>query len=270
MKEPMNTIDQSGIRTLLNARFECPEGYTDKPLFIWQVEHNDGIQLRLVLDVMRKDHDKPLEARRCFRSITIADGKDYLAYLNDPREWQVVGVTAHPREMDTLSDYLKEVEKLIAANDAARPLIIYLPYKYQSVELPGEQYIFEPDFEQWAGTWKDKTIPAFIRANGDKDGLNYRWYNRFNDPTKGVSTPLLWLAANSFLNGCIRLTKNYRMDYGIRDLGDDVIRSAFQVAMKDSSDHISDDMITDFLKHVKSTQSPVSSNSENTNDNRDK
>ena len=72
------------------------------------------------------------------------------------------------------------------------PVVAYMCLGDDWFETPeaypdAEQYVFEPDFEEWA-QWavENAGLPAivadFIRSNGDKAQLAYRWYNKFNDP----------------------------------------------------------------------------------------
>ncbi len=275
MAAELNAVDQRGMQALIMERLVHPELYADKPLFIWQADFDDGIQQELVIKTcLDFNKGKAQEEWSYFRLITVREGENHLSDPDRNSKGHLAGYVITTRTL-SLQHYLREVGKLMVENKETLPLIIYLPSRYEQgigVEtcFNAEQLIFSPDFEQWAETWSDNTISDFIRGNGDKACLTYRWYNRFNDPDMGCSTPKVWLAANSFLNGFIKLTKNYRRNYGIGYLGEDLMHSAFKAGMNASGGHISDDVITDFLKHVKSTRFPVSSNTENTNDNRDK
>lgn len=250
MATPVRTIDQSGVRALLKSRLEHPEPYADKPLFIWQSAWHDGIQQGLVsktcLDLNKgKDCD---EWRYC-RLITVGKGGNHLN-SSDRKDKGCLSGYAINTHMLNLENYLCEVDNLIEENNNAVPLIVYLPYRYEQslgVEtyFDAEHYIFEPDFETWAETWADSTIPDFIRGDGDEDGIAYRWYNLFNDPDKGCSTPLVWLAVDYNLNGLIK------EPHDICDLDETLIRSAIQAGVNASGGHISDDVINDFVKHLK-------------------
>lgn len=254
MTTPLNTIDQSVVWALLEARFGQPELYAGKPLFIWQAVWHDGIQLPLVMDVMRQDRAKPKEGRRYFLVVTLRADKDYREDFAARREGLTAGYVAYPGETLPLDRCLGEIERLASANVSGSPLVVYLPHRHQSAVLPDEQYIFEPDFEQWTATCCDSLIPDFIRGDGDKEGIIYRWYNCFRDPDKGVSTPQVWHATGSFLNGFVKVTKNYKTNYGVKDLDEQLVRSAFEGAANASKGHISTDVVDDFVKYLKDLQ----------------
>ena len=86
------------------------------------------------------------------------------------------------------------------------PVVAYMCLNYDWFETPeaypdAEQYIFVPDFEEWAEWAKDKgAMPDymidFIRGDGDKAGIAYRWYNHFNHNSRmlvGCEYPASWL-----------------------------------------------------------------------------
>lgn len=261
-------IDQTGMRALIWERLEHPELYADKPLFIWQGVWRDGIQQEVLLHACRDfNRGKEQDDWSVFRLTTVRDDDSYLNTPDSKFEGRVAGYLISTRTL-SLENYLREVNKLIEENNGALPLIVYLPYRYdrRGVDetcFKAEHCIFAPDFETWAKSWHDSTIPDFIRGDGNVAGITYRWYNLFNDPHKGCSTPDVWLAVSSFFNGFIKLTKNYRRNYGICDLDEDLICSSFKAGMNASGGHISNDVITEFLKHVKPVQSPTHSQSEN-------
>lgn len=250
MTAQMKSIDQTGVLALLKARAEYPGQYADKPLFIWQAEVLDGIQLSLVMETCRDFNiGKSDDEKKHFRNITVRDEN---AKLKQPHaQGQQVGYVITTRTLP-LEEYLCIVRQLLEDNQSRFPMIVYLPFRYQPVDLPGEQYICSPDFELWAKDWADSTIPDFIRGDGDQSGITYRWYNHYNDPDRGgCDIPAVWLAVGSFLNGNVKLTRNYRRNYGIRDLGENLIRSDFQAAISASKSCISNDVIDGFVKYLK-------------------
>lgn len=250
MVTPVRTIDQAGIRALLHVRLEHPEPYADKPLFIWQSAWHDGIQEGLVSKTcLDLNKGKPRDEWRYFRLITVRKGGNHLNSPDRKDKGRLSGYVINTRTL-TPDNYLREVGRLIEENNNAVPLIVYLPYRYEpghDIEtcFGAEQLLFTPDFEKWTETWADSTIPDFIRGDGDEDGIAYRWYNLFNDPNKGCSTPLVWLAVGYNLNGLIK------EPHYIRDLDEALIRSAIQAGVNASGGHISDDVINDFVKHLK-------------------
>ena len=222
----------------------------DKPLFIWQSEVLDGIQLGLVMEACRDlNRGKSDNEKKHFRGITVRDENTKLKHPHAQDEQ--VGYVVTTRTLP-LEEYLRIVRRLLEDNQSHVPMIVYLPFRYQPVDLPGEQYVCNPDFELWAKDWVDSTIPDFIRGDGEQSGITYRWYNRYNDPDQGwCDTPAAWLAVGSFLNGSVKLTRNYRKNYGIRDLGENIIHSDFQAAISASESCISNDVIDDFIKYLK-------------------
>lgn len=252
MANAVETVDQTGMRALIMERLERPELYTDKPLFVWQGVWSDGIQQEILLHACRDfNRGKTQEDWSVFRVTTVSDGDSHLNKPDSKFEGRVAGYLITTRTL-SLENYLREVGKLIEENNSALPLIVYLPYRYEQRVVDetcfmAEHRIFTPDFETWAKLWQDSTIPDFIRGDGDKAGITYRWYNLFNDPDKGCSTPRAWYEASSFLNTAVRLTKGFKGDsYGIGNLNEDIIRSAFK-----SAGGISPDVVDEFMKHVK-------------------
>ena len=90
------------------------------------------------------------------------------------------------------------------------PVVAYMNLTDDWFETPeaypdAEQYIFEPDFEEWAEWAKEKGnmpdyIIDFIRGDGDKAGIAYRWYNHFNHDSRmlvGCEYPALWLLGSA-------------------------------------------------------------------------
>ena len=252
MSTPLKTIDQTGIRALLKARLEKPELYADKPLFIWQAEWHDGIQQGLGIDVMRQiNKGKSKEEWRCFKIRTLGNFENHIPTSNIKSKGITVGYIVFPNKPLSLGDSLNEVEQFMISREYAVPLIVYLTYRYHPVRIEAEHYIFEPDFEAWAKTWQDSTIPDFIRGDGDKAGITYRWYNCFNDADNGCSTPRVWLAVSFNLNGLISSNRKFRTNQNIGDLDEDLIRSAIQFGVTASKGHLSDDVIDDFVKYLK-------------------
>ena len=252
MTASLKTIDQTGVQALIRERLEHPERYADTPLFIWQAEWHDGIQQKLIVDAsLDFNRGKAREQWSYFHLTSVVYDNACLGTPHD--KGHLVGNIINPRNL-SLDEYLRIVSKLIDDNNSSLPMIVYLPYGYQSIDLPGEQYISNPDFEHWAKDWADSIIPDFIRGDGDKAAIIYRWYNRYNDCDKGCSIPLIWFAVGSFLNGFVKLTKNFRRNYDIVNLDEDLIRAAFHAGVKASEGYISNDVITEFLKHLKSPQ----------------
>ena len=248
---PVRTKDVSGyliIFAIISPIYQKVRN--DKPLFIWQAEVLDGIQLGLVMEACRDlNRGKSDDEEKYFRGITVRDENTKLKHSH--AQGEQVGYVVTTRTLP-LEEYLRIVRRLLEDNQSRVPMIVYLPFRYQPVDLPGEQYVCNPDFELWAKDWADSIIPDFIRGDGDQSGITYRWYNRYNDPDRGgCHSPAAWLAVGSFLNGSVKLTRNYRKNYGISDLGENLIRSDFQATISASKSCISNDVIDDFIKYLK-------------------
>lgn len=139
-----NTIDQAGIRSLIRERLENPEAYADRPVFIWQAEWLDGtLYLMLHKEHLDFNRGKDREDWKHFKLVAV---RDETIPLNVPcGDKRLVGYALYTKTPPLLEEYLKEVGRLIKANQNSLPVIVYLPYKYHAVKLPGEQYIFIPE-----------------------------------------------------------------------------------------------------------------------------
>lgn len=251
MTKDLTRISQAEIKTLLKERFENPGKFGNIPLILWKALYNDDIQQTMVMDLQRPEMKKPKEDRRFLRLISLRVGQDYHEKLTAHRESRTVGFIVYTDPTLTLESCLNEVKKVMAANDMGLPLIVYLPSSPQPIDLPGEQYIFDPDFEQWAQTFNDPLIADFIRGDGRKDGIIYRWYNLFNDPAHGVSTPMVWQSVRSWFRRALALEKRTNSNFTIRDLDEHLIRSAFNSATDRFKGHVSPDVIEDFTQYLK-------------------
>ncbi len=132
-----------------------------------------------------------------------------------------------------------------------------MPYHSEWFETPevytnAEQYLFAPDFEEWA-EWalRDGKYPQeivdFIRGNGEPQEINFRWYNFFNaDPSiqtgrPGVSFPEHW---DQLLISLKHEAENEGLS-SIFDLTEEQIREAIKF-----NSAISDDVKEAFGKYV--------------------
>lgn len=256
MIQNLKSIDQTGMRDLIRERLEHPELYADKPMFIWQASFGDGIQQELFIKTCIKfNRGKAKDERKYFRLITLRDESNDSDSQSKVNDGHLTGYVITTRTLSQ-DQYLREVEKLIKENNNALPIIVYLHYRYKPITVDktcfaAEQRIFAPDFELWAATWQDTTIPDFIRGDGDEAGITYRWYNRYNDPGKGCSYPAVWLAVNSALSCAVKLTKGFNDDsYNICSLNESAIRDSFQLAVRRCHGKVSDDIVKEFVKYI--------------------
>ena len=143
MSDSVKTIDQAGIRALIRERHKNPSLYADKPVFIWRAEWLDGVQQRLLVhECMDFNRGKDREDWKVFRLVTVR--KEDTPLESSWGNRKAVGYALYTRKPPLLEEYLKEVDRLIRANNNSLPVIVYLPYKYQSIHLEGDQYIFVP------------------------------------------------------------------------------------------------------------------------------
>ena len=63
MIKNINTIDQSGIKSLLKERLDAPDRYVGRPLIIWRSDIRDGIQERVLTEVFNEFNNyRPFKA----------------------------------------------------------------------------------------------------------------------------------------------------------------------------------------------------------------
>lgn len=253
----MKHVDQTGMRALIWERLEHPDLYADKPLFIRQASWGDGIQQELFIKTcIEFNRGNAQDEQKYFRLITLRGESDDYDSQSELNEGHPAGYVITTRTLSQ-DQYLSEVSRLIKENNKALLTIVYLPYRYEPITayetcLATEQCIFAPDFEQWAVTWHDTTIPDFIRGDGDEAGITYRWYNRYNDPDRGCTSPDVWIAVSSALSCSVKLTKGLKDEsYGIGSLNESVIRDSFKLAVSRCSGTVSDDIVKEFVKYIK-------------------
>lgn len=82
------------------------------------------------------------------------------------------------------------------------PLVAYMCNNEAWFETPeaypeAEQYQFQPDFDEWA-QWATATgelpqsVIDYIRGEGNKDQIAFRWYNHFRKAPGGCPMPIRW------------------------------------------------------------------------------
>lgn len=280
MLRELKTVSQSEIKELIAKRLQNPEEYTGKPLIIWRSDFYDGIQERILEEVF-DDHnkDKTKETRKWFRTTQLGLGtpqvynltEEIVVHEGDPidnyigYDFGLLAVCPQFVSIDyrtnpaSLSQYHsiinnREWEGIKVA--AGVPIVAYMDNTSEWFETSeaypnAEQYIFEPDFEEWA-QWatKTETIPTpiidFIRGDNTKDGITYRWYNYFRnlnpgpDYRCGCFYPERWRVAKVQLN--VRLEDRELEKFS--DLDDE----DFRLAMPSG---ISPDLWDDFHRYLK-------------------
>ena len=234
----LQPIDQTGIADAVAKRMAAPAQYIGQPLVIWRSHFRDGVQEGVLHEVVREyNKNKTDEEKRLFRVLDMTDENKPLQHYHAPSRlgfYVVLPATAHP----------DSIEKAIREIGFGVPLVFFMPGEAVEESPIAEQYIFEPDFEQWAAMYAvHGEIMAFIRGDGDKAGITYRWYNRFHvgsDDRRGCDMPEVWLEA------AVRLgfAKKFSRVQNLCDLTEESFRSAF-------GEGISADVVDAFWKYVR-------------------
>lgn len=226
MLEELKTISQSGIRKLLKERLENPEKYVGTPLLIWRSDFRDGIQDRLLRNILHEYNEgKEKDEQKWFLSSLLGDenqtshdfsvnhiiehGKKHLLgiYVIEPVFAPVdYNHKAYEKYIDVINQRKSGDIKMVDGI----PVVAYMCHTYDWFETPekyssAEQYIFKPDFEEWVKSLpeNDKFLGDFIRKGNSPDStplakkeLEYRWYNYFNnnhqEVRKGCDYPECW------------------------------------------------------------------------------
>lgn len=258
-------ISQTELKEILKARIQNKEAYKDKPLIVWRSFLEDGIQKRILEEVLEELNIDRIGSERVWykeihpeslndsdlTAITILPDfhiKD-VRYGNHKVVLTVTGFI-HKPDANILDRFHKLIAGKVRRDDS--PLIAFVNYKEKEIENPemfpnAEQYIFEPDFEEWA-KWaqKEKNMPDyiidFIRGDGSEKGITYRWYNLFNNYNSeikinrpGCVYPQKWIDIVETIN---------RLPSG-KDITD---RDFYRIAILSG---ISSDVKDDFKNHLK-------------------
>lgn len=227
----LKTIDQSGIRALLEERLYNPAMFIGKPLIIWRSYAYDGVNNGLALDIFH-------EYRKC----------------RCREEWKgfVVNTTIARKDMmgicfiDTSKDYSRTLAKY-----SDLPIVVYAcvdrPDESVLKDFPNaEQYVFAPDFQQWAEEIRPNArcryVADFIRSTCEKDSVTYRWYNFFENADKsnrkGCDFPVEWSSGVSQLGFCLRVSRLKK----ICEVEDKWFNKCFQ--------NISTDLVREFRQYI--------------------
>lgn len=248
----LTEIDQTGIKALLRERLEQPELFRGRPLIIWRAEFHDGIQERIVHELLIEyNRERPGAYKKGFIELTELTDPDIenvqnlglcvfnpsLAFIDKENSW---------------SDYCKSVESLSKGDT---PIVTYMCCRCEGVETPeafgdAEQFVFSPDFAEWERWAQSNNYPPqyvldFIRGTGEKSVIAYRWYNYFNIPSeefvrKGCSFPQDWLESLSRL----KFDKKLSNAEALSDLSDEDIHTDFVQG-------ISPDLVNEFITYIR-------------------
>lgn len=280
----LKTINQTGIKNLIAERIKNPEQYVNKPLIIWRSDFEDGIQERILEEAFGEyNANKSNDERKWYKKVEIfsgmplsfTDNKIGLStplvnsftdntILLDNGSYKFGLLAISPallsyKDMELLYSVINErtcknVEILpgvpvVAFMCKEKKEVFETPEKYPSAE----QYVFKPDFEEWAECLIQKyfeeyrTLPQsvvdFIRGEGDEAGIIYRWYNMFNDSSVGCHNPYRW----ELVLYNIEEIMDEKELHKIGDLNDNDIESCI-----DGIAGISPDIKEEFKQYVKS------------------
>lgn len=268
----IKSIDQKDIKKLLKERLAEPEKYLDKALIIWRSNIDDGIQMRILEEACREyNQDKPLDQKKWFaispwKDLAITFRRDNIVTEDDgvcKLGLAVIDPVGAALEFKTNPDSLKQFIAVLnnpsSLGESAVPVVAYMAYHNDWFETPdlypnSEQYVFTPDFEEWA-EWAEgpgkfpRQIIDFIKGDGEKDGIIYRWYNFFNvDPSvlsgrPGCNFPKHWNRIRKELN--LELKSNELKS--IEDLTQEQLNEIVKL-----NSGISDDVKNDFCAFLKS------------------
>ena len=227
-------INQTQLKAILKERIENPDEYISRPLLIWDSLFHDGIQERILEEVfyeVNKKKDK--ETRQWYKTVTPLTGPSLFGeaskreYLEDPTVIRSddslndedygkyhAGLIVIDLPVIIDNEWITEFKNLLKTykwegiNMPKLPFVVYMSRRDEKSGRPSdypeaEQYIFEPDFEEWS-LWARKNgypkfILDFIRGNGEKEEIFYRWYNFFKyNPSseeskgEGCRKPEIW------------------------------------------------------------------------------
>ena len=254
------SIDQSGIAALVVKRMNNPALYAERPLVIWRSDFHDGIQFSLLHETLREyNRGKEKDAMKYYVPIRLGDGEQSI-YDDSAQNNPHLGfyVIDPARERLTETSLREKLSRLLSTRQTEEirlhpdiPMVTFLCREFDfdggwlaEVCPEAEQYIFEPDFEQWAARGRHVYLTDFIRGNGDKAGITYRWYNYFYvDPTvgcQGCAFPDYWLVGLCRL----QLRRKVMRVERLGDLSDEDFRSAFH-------EGISADLVKNFKAYLK-------------------
>lgn len=273
----LKTIDQTGIKALIKKRIEHPEKYIDKPLIIWRSLYNDGIMDRMLEEAFDEyNANMSKESRKWYRVSILPDdvqisydyttpeiirtdveGDAYGKYNFGMLVIDPIFAFMRPKD-DTLDIHYSAISSRKVGDIKLLPnvpVVAFMCYNNDELENPeqysdAEQYLFQPDFDEWA-EWALKTggfphqFIDFIRGDGEKEGIIYRWYNYFNTTHEGFRAgcqyPEYW---NEIRIELILEMKKGKID-SIAGLSEEQFKEACEC-----TSNISDDVKDAFCKYI--------------------
>lgn len=274
----LGKISQSGIKSLLRERLENPERYNCIPLIIWRSDYEDGIQERILSEVFNEyNSGKDRKEQKWYICTKLGEGfsrddfRDETVIVGEPRDvsygrYDVGMYVIDP--MWAVSDYKSNPDSLGQYHDVLNvrrygehemrpniPAVAFMLHNDDWFETPeaypdAEQYVFEPDFEEFEN-WAivNNKLPQcmldFIKGDGDKKGIMYRFYNCFSYSPRvafgaGCAYPRKWLDAWTHLQ--------YELEDEAADKLCELSERDFSLAIGGTC--ISEDIIKSFREYV--------------------
>ena len=228
----LKAINQILLKALVRERLDNPAVFIGKPVIIWRSYALDGVNDILARDIFS-------EYMKCHSR------EERKGFMVNPKraEKDKLGICF----IDTSEDYSYT---LAAYGDL--PIVVYAfvdsPDESVLKDFPNaEQYVFAPDFQQWAEDTRQygkfRLIADFIRNTYEKDSITYRWYNYFENTDishrKGCDFPGKWIDGVSSFGSYLRLL-------GLNNVND-VDEDSF---IKWFRPFISTDLIREFRQYV--------------------
>lgn len=277
MIQNLKPIDQTGIKALLKERIENPEKFVNKPLIIWRAVYIDGIICRILEEAFDEyNANMPKESRKWYRVSILPDDVQITYDFTTPEiirtdvEGDAYGkynfgmlvidpIFAFMRPKDVTLDIHHSAISSRKVGDIKLlpdvPVVAFMCYNNVGFENPekypdAEQYLFQPDFDEWA-EWALKTggfphqFIDFIRGDGEKEGITYRWYNYFNPTPDGTRPGCYYPEYWNEVRIKLILEMNKAKIARTADLSEEQFKEACQ-----HSSHISDDVMEAFCKYM--------------------
>lgn len=275
MLKNIKSIDQTGIKALIKERLENPEKYVNTPLLIWRADYRDGIQGRILEEAFDEYNvNMSKDDRKWYQTSLLASDQQISYDFTTPEiirdvveeaafgsykvALMVIEPMFSPVNQESLDRYNSAINSRKVGDVELLPnvhVVSFMCHNHELVEIPenypnAEQYVFEPDFEEWA-KWATENdiypveIIDFIRGDGDKEGIIYRWYNFFNtEPEEnraGCDYPEFWKNVRTHLRNKMRKEEINNL----ADLSEDRIKSALNFCS-----NISEDVKDAFCKYL--------------------
>jgi hypothetical protein len=263
-------INQNQLKILIKDRLDRPELYENRPLIIWRSDFRDGIIQRVVNEAFSQFNiSKPDDERKWYSDLMLAEDTPPSGYgFSEPQLIEDDGtyllgmyvLETIFAEMDYNYEGVNGLNKYYSFINDRRwgkfplrncvPTVVFMCYNYEWFETPekyplAEQYLFAPDFDEWVKSCKklSDVVIDFIKGNGNRDEIIYRWYNYFNcydfNNRNGCDFPVNWIDAVNSLRLYAKSNKRVKP----YEIDEDYFKGAF-------SGHFSQDIIDEFYLYI--------------------